>query len=176
MNSYPKMKLENKARSQWILIGIGLLSFLTMITYLIDILSSNGNAYVGNLVVNVLGTFPFVIGVAYIDYQLVKYIYRTRWLCENFRIRILFEFLALSVLAVVFLLIGSLPFKYNSSLLEYMHSLLYVKAIMPAILMNVFTITIIEFFVQNKQSKERELEFERLQTDHFQASHSSSFL
>lgn len=165
MNSYPKMKRENTARSQWILIGIGLLSFLTMITCLIDILTSKENPSIADLVANVLRSFPFVIGIAYVDYQLVKYIYKTRWLCNHFMARILFEFVALSVLAVVFVLIGSLPFKYNSNLLEYMHSML-LEGIMPAILMNVFTITIIEFFVQNRQSKEREIEFERLQTDH----------
>lgn len=37
---------------------------------------------------------------------------------------------------------------------------------MPAILMNIFTITIIEFFIRNQQSKQREVAFERLQTDH----------
>lgn len=166
MNSSPKMKRENTARSQWILIGIGLLSFLTMITYLIDVLTSQENPTIADLLINVLRSFPFVVGIAYVDYQLVKYIYRTRWLCNHFMARILFEFVALSVLAVVFVLIGSLPFKFNSNLSEYMHSMLYLEGIMPAILMNVFTITIIEFFVQNRQSKEREIEFERLQTDH----------
>lgn len=123
------MKSENSARSKWILIGTGLLSFLTMITYLIDILTPGESPSLINLGENMLRSFPFVLGIAYIDYQLVKYIYRTRWLYSNLILRIPFELIALSVLAVLFVLIGSLPFKYNSDLMGYIHSMFYVEAL-----------------------------------------------
>lgn len=165
INRCQMIKSKRTARSKWILIGVGLLSFLTMMIYLVDILTSQEVSSIADLVENVLHSFPFVIMIAYIDYQLVKYIYKTHWLCNNLIPRILFEFTALSVLAIIFVQIGSLPFKYNGNLVVYIHSMLYIKTIMPAILMNTFTITIIEFFVQNQQSSEREIEFERLQTD-----------
>lgn len=155
------MQKRNVARSKWILMGIGLLSFLTMVVFL----TSKGSISFVDLGENVLRSYPFVLGIAYVDYLLVKYIYRTKWLCSNLIIRILFELVALSILAVLFLLMGNLPFKYNSDLAEYFNLVFNGKAVMPVIMMNIFTITIIEFFVLNQQSKQREIEFERLQTD-----------
>lgn len=159
------MKNENVAYGRWMLIGVGLLSFLAMITYLIDLYTFQESSSIAALAENILKSFPFVIGIAFVDYKLIKYIYRTRCLRNNLILRILFEFIALSVLAVIFVLIGSLPFKYNGDPTIYIHSIFSVKVLMPAILLNIFAITIIEFFVQSQRSKQREIEFGRLQTD-----------
>lgn len=156
------MKNWLTARSKWILIGVGLLSFLTMITYLIDVLASYNTPSTTDLAVNVLRSFPFVIVIAYVDYCLVKYIHRTRWLNENLYLRILLEFIALASLAIIFVLLGSLPFKYDGNWMEYIQSMFYMEVILPAILMNVFTITIIEFVIQSEYNKEREIKLERL--------------
>lgn len=152
---------EKITRSKWILIGVGLLSFLTMIVFL----TSRGDTSMIHLGENVLRSFPFVIGIAYVDYLLVKYIYSTKWFYNHLILRILFEFIALSVLAILFAWIGSFPFKYNHDWAEYIQLMFYGETVMPAITMNIFAITIIEFFVQNQQSKQREIEFERLQND-----------
>lgn len=159
------MKRWKVARREWILMGVGLLSFLTMLVYLTGILTSKENFSSIDLGVNVLRSFPFLIGIAYVDYLLVKYINNTQWLCENLFFRILFESVALSVLAILFLFIGSIPFKYSSNLAEYINMMFYGEAITPVIMMNIFTITMIEFFVQSQQGKQREIELERLQTD-----------
>lgn len=159
------VRTSNVARKKWILIGIGLSSFLTMLVYLVGILTHKENFSFVDLGQNVLRSFPFMVAIAYVDYLLVKYINNTRWLYSNLVIRILFEFTALSALAILFLFIGSIPFKYSGNLAEYINSMFHGEAAMPVIIVNIFTITVIEFFVQNQRSIQREIEFERLQTD-----------
>lgn len=56
------MKRENTVQSRWILIGTGLLSFLTMITYLLDLLTTQESPSAADLAENVLKSFPFVMG------------------------------------------------------------------------------------------------------------------
>lgn len=159
------MKNTRIAFSTWILIGVGLLSFLTMFTYLLSVITSKGSVSIIDLRYNVLGSFPFIVGVACADYMLVRSICRVKWLCDNLVVRVIFEFAAMSILAVIFLLIGSLPFKYDGDFTGYINSMFYAKAIMPAVILNIFIIIIIEFLVQSQQRKQREMEFERLQSD-----------
>lgn len=135
-----------------------------MITYLVSNLTYGTNSPLADLAENILRSFPFMILIAYLDYLLVRYIYRTEWLCKHLIIRIIVEFTALSVLAVGVSFIGSLPFVQEMGFMTYLTYTLSWNRVLPVVIVNVFTITIIEVIIQNQQSKQRAAELEQLQT------------
>lgn len=96
------MRNGNVLRRQWIRIAVGLFSFLTMFIYLIEILISKESFYFIDLGQNVQRSFPFVFGSAYVDYLLIKYINRAAWRYNHLISQVIFEFTALSALALVF--------------------------------------------------------------------------
>lgn len=160
------MKIGRIDRTQWILIGVGLLCFLTIISSLIGVLTDRESLSISRLALNVLQSFPFVIAIAYLDYLLVKYIYRAEWLRNHLTIRILFEFTTISIFAIAILFISGLLFMFDMHFVDYLREQLSWARILPVVIMNVFAVTLIEIFVQSQRSKQRTAEFERLQTEY----------
>ncbi|MCD7972574.1 MAG: sensor histidine kinase [Candidatus Azobacteroides sp.] len=149
---------------QKVLIGIGLLSFLSLFIYLIEILSPESSSPNG-LATNILVSSVFLIGIAIIDFYLVKYINRAKWLQERLILRIIFEALLLSTLAVLFVLLGNLPFKYNGDITDYIYLIVEREAAIASILLNTFCVIVLEFFFHMQLGKKREIELQQMQTE-----------
>jgi LytS/YehU family sensor histidine kinase len=109
-----------------------------------------------------------MLAIACIDYKLVKFIHLTEKINKNIWIRILFEVLSLSVLAATFVFVGNIPFKYQQGLINYLESMDFLEAVIASILLNIFTITIIEFFIQYQQNKDNEIQYQQLQVENAQ--------
>lgn len=157
-------KNKNILGKQELLVGIGLLSFLSLFIYLIEILSPNGSSTNG-LGMNILVSSVFLIGIAIVDYYIVKYINNAKWLQKRLILRIVFEALSISTLAVIFVILGNLPFKYNGDITDYIYLIVEREAAIASILLNIFCVIVIEFFFHMQLGKKREIELQQIQTE-----------
>lgn len=146
------MKKEN--HKYWILILSGLLSFLALFLYLIEILTAKQPFTFIAFAKSIAISFPFMILIAWVDYKLVSFINNSNWFPRHLIIRIVFEGVAISVLAALFVIFGNIPFRQENSIWEYLASMRYGEAVVASILLNVFVVTVIEFFIQNRKNQE----------------------
>lgn len=159
----------NSNKKYWILILSALFSFLALFIYLIHVLSPNKEFASTEYVRDITISFCFMVLIALVDYKLVLKINNTKWLRENLIIRVVFEVSALSLLAVIFVIVGNIPFQNVGSVWEYVSSIEYKEAAIASILLNVFTITVIEFFIQNErtiklQSENAKMQYQQLKS------------
>lgn len=146
--------IKNTNRKYWILILLGLLSFLTLFLYLIEILTSKQPFTFMALTKSIAISFPFMLLIAWVDYKLVSFINNSSWFSKHFTIRIVFEGVVISALAALFVIFGNIPFRQEHSIWEYLASMQYGEAVVASILLNVFAVIVIEFFIQNRKNQE----------------------
>lgn len=141
-------------RKYWILILLGLLSFLALFLYLIEILTAKQPFTFIALTKSLAISFPFMLLIAWVDYKLVSFINHSSWFLKHLTIRIVFEGVIISALAALFVIFGNIPFRQEHSIWEYLASMQYGEAVVASILLNVFAVTVIEFFIQNRKNQE----------------------
>ncbi len=139
------------------LITLALLSFLVLFIYLITLLQEQPFSTL-HFVKSVAISIVFMSLLALVDYQMVCHINRSRWLSSHLLARIALEGVVLVVLAVLFVILGNLPFRQDSHIWHYILSYSYVEAAVAGILLNLFTVTVIEFFVQNRHNQQLQQE------------------
>lgn len=154
--------IMNENRKFGLFILVGLLSFLALFLYLINFLTSDEPFGFAVFAQSFLISFPYLVLLAWIDYKLVIFINRSRWLVKHLVLRIISEGIALSILATAFVALGNLPFYYHN-FWEYIQSNNYLESVIAAILINVFSVTVIEFFVQNKRNEMLQQENSKMQ-------------
>lgn len=137
---------------------IVLVAFSTLFLYLIELLTSKPVFDVFRFSVNYVISLPFILLMILADYGLVVWMNRVRRINRNIYVRVALEGLAAVLLSAVLVVIGNLPFV--DDLREYICSLNYWKSVMAAVLINIFTLTSIEFFVQNRINQELQNENE----------------
>lgn len=145
--------LKNSRNKYWILILVALFLFLTIFLYLIDAAAPEREFVWSLYVRNISISFSFMILIAWIDYRVIVKINNSLWLSKNLLARIIVEGGILSVIAALFVILGNIPFRNESSIWEYLISTSYKEAVVASILLNLFTITIIEFFVQSERTR-----------------------
>ncbi len=152
-----------KFRRYWALILIGVISFLALFIILIDVISPSKELSLRDFARNMITSAPFAILIAVVDYQLVRFVNCSKWLQQRVFVRIVVESLALVVLAIVFVLCGNVLLFWveGTPMLGYLSSTSFYVSATAATLINIFTVTFIEFFVQLKQN-------ESLQKDNLQ--------
>ena len=145
---------QNINRKYWILILLGLLSFLALFLYLIDILSAKQPFTFFLFVKSIAFSFPFMALIAWVDYKLVSFINNYRWFSKHLTARIFFEGIVISAIATLFVFIGNIPFHEHAGVWEYLTSTRFEESAIASILLNVFAVTVIEFFIQNRKNQE----------------------
>jgi len=141
-----------------------LLSFLSLFIYLIEILSPEGSSPNG-LAVNILISSVFLIGIVIVDYHLVNYINKAKWLQKRLFLRLIFEAFSLCALAVCFVLLGNLPFRYNGDITDYIYLIVEREAAVASILVNIICVVVLEFFFHMQSGKKREAEYQQMQIE-----------
>ena len=97
-------------------------------------------------------SFSFLILITWIDYKFIVKIYNSSWLSKNLLIRIIIECGVLSALAAMLVTVGNIPFREESSIMDYILSANYKMPVVASILLNLFSITVIEFFIQSERT------------------------
>lgn len=145
---------KNTNRKYWLLILVGLLSFLVLLLYLKEIITEKQPSTSTEFIKNIAISFPFMVLLSLVDYRFVSFINNSIWLSKHLIIRILFESFSISLFAALFVIVGNFPFFQNLSVWDYLASMHYGDSVVAAILLNVFAVTVIEFFIQNRKNQE----------------------
>ncbi|MGL5773017.1 MAG: sensor histidine kinase [Bacteroidales bacterium] len=145
--------VKKSSNKYGILILVALFLFVTIFLYLIDAAVPEREFVLSRYVRNIAISYSFMILIAWIDYWVIVRINNSFWLSKNLLARIIVEGSILSVIAALFVIVGNIPFRYESSVWEYLISTSYKEAVVASILLNLFTITIIEFFVQSERTR-----------------------
>ncbi len=148
-----------RINSYWILGLVGLISFIALFILLLETLAPQKPFSIGSFAQNMLVSTPFALLITLVDYKLVLYLNVAKWVNQHIVKRVVIETLALMLLAVSFVIVGNLLLlKDNVSILSFLSSSqTYVSAI-TSILINVFIVTIIEFFMQIKKNTQLQKE------------------
>ncbi|WP_052356259.1 sensor histidine kinase [Bacteroides timonensis] len=150
-------------RKYWVLILLGLLSFLALFLYLIELLTAKQTFTSVAFIKSVTISFPFMALIAWVDYKLVSFINDAQWFSRHLMLRIAFEGACISLLAAVFVILGNIPFRQEEGVWEYLMSMRYGEVVVTSILFNVFAVTVIEFFVQSRKKQLLQQENVRMQ-------------
>lgn len=140
---------------------IGLLSFLALFLHLIHLMTENESPV--TFLTNVIVSFSFAIVIAWLDYKFIEHINTLERFKDATVKRILFEAFCLSLLAVLFVTIGNIPFQMEGDLHVYFTSINYERAVVASILFNVFSVVVIDFFVQTQRHQALQQENTRIQ-------------
>lgn len=158
--------LTKNNRKFLILIGIGMIAFLSMIIYLIQItISENSTGFKANwgeFMFSLSISAPIAFFVFYADYIIVRYINNSDWLRKRLLIRIIAEAVLLTIIAVFSSVCGNLPFIELSKFIDYLHNIPTDPSAIAAILFNIFIITVIEFFFQYQQRSKLQEEYNHI--------------
>lgn len=156
-------KNRNTNIGEWVYIFIILFILLALFLYLIKILEfphKNTSA----LVSSILFSFPFVAVMTVVNYYFVKRLNRIKFLAERVILRLISGYIYAVIIASLFVLIGNIPFKSNKdSLIDFLSSGIIEASFITAILINIVSITLLEFIEQNKKNKQKEIEYAQLE-------------
>lgn len=163
-------------KKYWILILVALFLFLAMFLYLIDEITPDMEFILSRYIKNVSISFLFLVLIAWIDYKFIVKINNSLWLSKNLLVRIVVEGSILSVLAAIFVIVGNTPFQNEGSVWEYIVSTSYKEAVVASILLNLFTITVIEFFVQGERTRKLQNDNAKMQYQQLKSQINPHFL
>ncbi len=159
-----KSILINKS---WILILIGVISFLALSIILIDVVSPQQEFVLADFLGSVAMSAPFAVLIAIVDYHLVRWFNRSKFFTGRMGLRIASEAIIVIIVALIFVVIGNALFIVNhGSLVDYLNSEQFYISATAAVLINIFTTTFIEFFFQLKRNEN--LQKENLQMQYQQ--------
>ncbi len=145
-----KRVLINK---KWILILIGVISFLALSIILIDVVIPQKAFSITDFLRNMATSSPFAVLIIVVDYQLVKWFNNSKLFASRGLLRIITESVTLIIIAIIFVVVGNLPFiEKFGSLHDYLYSTQFYISATTATLINIFTVTFIEFFFQMKRN------------------------
>lgn len=127
-------------------------SFLILILYLIELSSAEDNDLgFFSSVKSFFISYSFLIVIALIDYKLVLVFNKSRYAQKHLWIRIIIEIIALVTIAVAFVIIGNIPF--YEGIQPFIESDVYKRSVIAAILINIFTVIMMEYFVQIRKNQ-----------------------
>lgn len=169
---------KNRDKRYWILILIALLLFLSIFVYFMDINSStlDGKFILSKYIKNVSISYLFLILIAWIDYKFISKINNSLYLSRNLLTRIAIEGSVLSILAAFLVIVGNIPFQNVGSIWEYILSTKYKEALIASILLNFFTITVIEFFIHAERTRKLQNDITKMQYQQLKSQINPHFL
>lgn len=150
---------------EWTYIFIILFVLLALFLYLIKILEyKNEDATV--LIWSILTSFPIVIILTFTNYYVVALIGKKQIFANNTMLRYIIECFYAIGISALFVSISNILLKSpNESISEILHSKTFEASFIIAILINIISITLLEFIYQSKRSRQKEVEYERLQKE-----------
>lgn len=168
--------VKDNNKKYWILILIALFLFLAIFLYLIESATSYGEFVLLRYIKNVSISFLFLILLAWLDYKFIVRINDSLWLSKNLLVRIFVEGSILSVLAAFFVILGNIPFQNEGSIWKYIISTNYKEALIASVLLNLFTITVIEFFVHGERTRKLQSDMAKIQYQQLKSQINPHFL
>lgn len=151
--------LKNRYHKYWVLVIGILLFFLTLLIYLIHLLIPQ-SIFSWNFLLFVL--FPFMAFAAFVDYFVIIAFNKSKWGNKLIVLRVFVELIALSSLSVFFVLIGHFYRLWKDGFVSYVTSDSFGENVVAAILVNIFTGIVIEFFVQNRYHQQLKEEYAKM--------------
>lgn len=144
---------KSSNKKYWALTLVALFLFLAIFLYFVESATPNGVFILLRYIKNVFISFSFLILLAWVDYKFIVKINNSLYLSRNLLTRIVIEGSILSILAAFLVIVANVPFQNESSIWEYIISTRYKEALIAAILLNFFTITVIEFFIHAERTR-----------------------
>jgi sensor histidine kinase YesM len=137
-----------------ILILVGSLSLCALLIILLDFADSQRKFSLAIFLGNMLVSIPYTMLITIIDYKLVMYINNSKWFSSRLVTRIIFEAFILVVLAILFVIVGNIPFRLYDlgDIHRFINSIDFYISALLATLLNVFIVTILEYLVQIKKN------------------------
>jgi len=138
----------------WILILVGAISLSALLIILLNFADSQRKFSLAIFLGNMLVSVPYTMLITIADYKMVMYINNSRWFASRLVTRIIFEAFILILLAILFVIIGSLPFRFYDlgSIHKFVNSADFYTSALLTILLNVFIVTILEYLIQIKKN------------------------
>lgn len=133
----------------------GLVVFLSMLIFLIQIPDYSFNFPVNDFLRSVVLCLPFMAITLFLDYKFVVYFNNSLRYSKSLWIRIICEGFLTILLALTVLVIGNLPFKPIFDI--------PLKSIIISVLFNSFAVLLIEFYIHNRNSHELQEEYIKIQ-------------
>lgn len=168
--------IKNSDKKYWILTLVALFLFLAIFLYFIESAIPDREFVLLRYVRDVFISFLFLVFLAWIDYKFIVMINNSLWLSRNILIRIITEGSVLSVFASVLVVVANIPFQNKASVLEYIISAGYKEALVAGILLNFFTITVIEFFVHAERTRKLQNDIAQMQYQQLKSQINPHFL
>ena len=128
-----------------------IISFQVLILYLIQTLSSDNPFDLLMFLKSFLISFFFLLLLTLIDYKLVLFANTSKIFAGHFWLRVFFEVTILVLLASAFVIIGNIPF--YGSIRNYIESEAYQQSVVAAVIINLFTVTVLEYIVQLRKNQ-----------------------
>lgn len=155
-----KSKLSNK---YLILLLSGIILFSVIFLYAIKILSIGKGLSESDFTRMIYMSIPYFILITFVDYKLIIYASIRDKMRSNPYKRLLFEIVVLSLIVVtVITIVNYIPHR-TGCFIDYLYSSSYIKSIIAALLLNIFTISMLEIFVQNNIAQQMQQNNIRMQ-------------
>lgn len=154
---------------EWTYVFIILFILLGLLFYIVKILEYNDkDATI--LVWSILMSFPVVVVLTLINYYVVVQINTKQIFRNNAISKYIIECIYAILVSALFVLITNLLLKSpNDSVLQILQSKTFEASFIIAILINIISITLLELIYQSKKSRQKEIEYERLQKENLVA-------
>lgn len=151
--------LKSNYHNYWAFVIGGLLFFLTLLVYLIHLLLPD-DLFSWKFLL--LALFPFTAFATYIDYRIIVVLNKSKWINSLIVLRVFVELIIISLLAALFVLIGHASSLLENNSFNYFTSLVFRESLIAAILLNIFTVIVLEFFVQNRHHQKLKEEYAKM--------------
>lgn len=153
---------DSRKISYWGLAFLGVFTFLSLLILMIVIIgtkeSNNSSTTIIHTILNSIAiSTPFTIVTGWINYKMVLFLNKNKWMQQHFTLRILFEILFILVIAIFIVVAVNSLFWLNNDILNLISHLFKSGSIISSILINTFIVVIIEYIVQsniNQQLKQ----------------------
>lgn len=136
-----------------ILLLSGIVLFSVTFLYAIKILSMGEALSGGDFIKVIYMSIPYFIFITVADYWFILYANRRKHIENSLYKRLLFEIVVLSAIVITTItIVNFIPYTIGN-FFEYISSSNYIKSVIAALLLNLFTIAVVEIFVQNNRAQ-----------------------
>lgn len=154
-----KYMLKNNYKKYWVFVIGGLIFFLTLLIYLVHLLLPE-KLFSWSFLLSTL--FPIIAFATYLDYYVVVAINKSKWVNSMIILRVSVELAIISTLAAFYVLIGHIPYLFGNNIEVYFTTVAFGESLIAAVLLNIFTVIVLEFFVQLRHHQKLKEEYAKM--------------
>lgn len=157
--------MDNRRQNKYlILLIIGIVLFSILFLYAIKTLSIGGDTLPKDLFIKTIYySIPYLIVITIIDYKLILYLNKIPDLEKKLLVRTIVESVTLSLIVGFIIIVANYtPYK-EDRFIEYLYSGVYTKSLIAAWVLNLFTIAVLEIFIQNNRAQQMQQDYVKMQ-------------